>query len=147
MPESRRYLKCKVAECTSAVHAKGYCQRHYTRHWRLNKVRRKIICKVNGCDAPVHSKGYCRKLKNRKRHGLTKWRMPTTAELGKFRSTEVDRLQYWSNEKDGEKAKVVTMMSGRITDRPMTDLAPRAFCVSRKSSIDISKGWPQENSR
>ena len=61
MPESRRYLKCKVAECTSAVHAKGYCQRHYTRHWRLNKVRRKIICKVNGCDAPVHSKGYCRK--------------------------------------------------------------------------------------
>ena len=61
MAESRRYMKCRVVECTSAVHAKGYCQKHYTQHWRLNKVRRKIICKVTACGCPVHSKGYCRK--------------------------------------------------------------------------------------
>jgi hypothetical protein len=75
---------------------------------------------------------YCRGLKRKKRHGLSKWRMATVAELQAFRATEVDRLLYWSADVTGDKAKVVTMMSGSASDKPLTDPAPRAFCVSRR---------------
>jgi serine/threonine protein kinase len=75
---------------------------------------------------------YCRGYKRKKRHGLTKWRMATVAELQAFRATEVDRLLYWSAEVTGDKAKVVSMVAGSTADKLLTDPAPRAFCVSRR---------------
>ena len=75
---------------------------------------------------------YCRGLKRKKRHGLTRWRLATTKELKSFASTEVDRLLYWTSEKDGSTAKAVTIMNGRVSQRETSDPAPRAFCVSRK---------------
>ncbi|PRQ05185.1 Serine/threonine-protein kinase PknB [Enhygromyxa salina] len=78
------------------------------------------------------AKTYCSGLKRNKRHGLTKWRLAKVSELDKFRSTDVDRLLYWSSESDGRKAKAVTMMNGAVSERAISDPAPRAFCVSSK---------------
>ena len=47
-------------------------------------------------------------------------------------SREVDRLLYWSSEVTTDKAKVVSMVSGSAGDKPLSDPAPRAFCVSRR---------------
>ena len=56
-----RDLECKVTGCATPVHAKGYCQKHYTQIWRMSIANRNIKCSVDGCDNPVHAKGYCRK--------------------------------------------------------------------------------------
>jgi hypothetical protein len=78
------------------------------------------------------SEAYCRSLKRKKRHGLTKWRLATVAELNSFAGTEVDRLRYWTSEKNGSKARAVTIMTGQVSERDVTDPTLRAFCVSRK---------------
>ncbi|PRQ01248.1 protein kinase domain-containing protein [Enhygromyxa salina] len=78
------------------------------------------------------ARDYCRSLKRKKRHGLTKWRQPTVAELASFGGTEVANLLYWSSETDGSKAKTVAVMDGRVSERDVDIPSPRAFCVSRK---------------
>jgi serine/threonine protein kinase len=78
------------------------------------------------------AKKYCRNLKRKKRHGLSGWRMAIVSELQSFRGTEVSKLLYWSSEEDGSKAKAVSMVTGRAEARPLTDPAPRVFCVSKR---------------
>ncbi|KIG13425.1 serine/threonine protein kinase [Enhygromyxa salina] len=80
----------------------------------------------------TNAKDYCSSLKRKKRHGLTKWRQPTVAELKSFGGTEVANLLYWSGESDGRKAKTVAVMGGTVSERELSNPAPRAFCVSRK---------------
>ena len=58
--------------------------------------------------------------------------MPTAAELLTFRNAGVDRLLYWTGDVVGDKAKVVSMVTGQTGEKPRTDPAPRAFCVSKR---------------
>ncbi len=54
---------CLLPECTSARFAKGYCKKHYHRHWRgapLEDVTKIVLpCSVDGCGRKVRAKGLC----------------------------------------------------------------------------------------
>jgi serine/threonine protein kinase len=79
------------------------------------------------------SKSFCRSMAVKKKHGLKHWRMPTVAELESFRSTDVDKLRYWSSETDGRnKAKAVALRDGKVEQLAMTEETVRAFCVSKR---------------
>jgi len=51
---------CKAEKCEGAVHAKGYCRRHYS-SWRKGKLGkpRYTTCNAEGCRKPRTRRGLC----------------------------------------------------------------------------------------
>jgi serine/threonine-protein kinase len=100
---------------------------------KLVEVGKLYTTKARGPNGTWQSaKNHCRTLDRKKRHGLSQWRMPTVAELQSFRSSEVDKLRYWSSETNGRKAKAVSLMNGKVEELDVNEEAVRAFCVSRR---------------
>ncbi|PGF05240.1 hypothetical protein [Bacillus toyonensis] len=59
--------QCEVAGCSTPVHSKGYCNKHYLQIWKHKKLtpeleRMKVNdCIIPNCEGKVRSKGYCSK--------------------------------------------------------------------------------------
>lgn len=55
---------CSIKGCEKKLHAKDYCQMHYTRWWKwgsplVSKYGNHTRCEIKGCNNKYYAKGYC----------------------------------------------------------------------------------------